>query len=131
MRKVLPLVGYKSLRALNAYSALLLGLKMIPEYMQESYESFLARVESMPIEDQILVLRRAAEFVELEKDEVEALIGFCTDKNGVPYTKENLSNLNPIEIKEIIVAVCTENSKINTTFLSEDEKKNSEISQLI
>lgn len=124
MVKVLELKGYKSLRALNAFNALMLGLKMLPQYMGESYESFLARIHDMPHEDQKKMIREAALFVELTKEEVEALVCFCADKNGVPYSSENLKNLGPAEQVEIIVEVCAEISKIKIDFVSETEKKN-------
>lgn len=122
--KVLELKGYKSLKALNAFHALMLGIKMMPEYMAESYEDFYSRVSKMPPCDQEKVIREAALFVELQKDEVESLVCFCTDKNGVPYVAENLKNLKADEIIEIIVAVCVEISKIKIDLVTEDEKKN-------
>jgi tRNA A37 threonylcarbamoyladenosine modification protein TsaB len=124
VREVLPLVGYKSLRALNGYNTLLLGLKMLPAYRGESYEEFYARVDSMPPNDQEKLIREAVVFVELQKDEVEAIVGFCKDPNGVPYEPANLLKLPAKEIHEIIVAVCLEIAKIKITLVSEDEKKN-------
>lgn len=120
---VAELKGYKSLRALNAYSALLLGLKMLPAYAVEQYESFLARVQSLPAIDQIKIFREAAHFVELAEEEVKAMICFCRDKNGVPFTAENMKNLGPQELVEVIVSVCHEISKIKIDIISEDEKK--------
>lgn len=124
MIKVLELKGYKSLRALNAYNTLVLGLKMLPAYMAESYEDFLHRIQKMPEADQIKMLKEAAMFVELGEEEVRALVCFCADPNGVPYTAENLKNLSPKQIHEIIVAVCLEISKIKIDFVSDTEKKN-------
>lgn len=122
--RVLELKGYKSLRALNAFHTLMLGLKMLPQYMGETYEDFFARVEQMPKADQIKMIREAALFVNLEKEEVEALVCFCTDKNGIPYQAANLDNLKPDELHEVIVAVCTEISQIKIDFVSTNEKKN-------
>jgi len=128
---VLELRGYKSLRAMNAFHTLMLGLKMLPAYMTESYEDFYSRIEAMPETDQEKMIREAVMFVNLQKDEVEAIACFCTDANGVPYTAENLKNLSPKDLVEMIVAVCKEISKIKVNFVSEIEKKNSKISQLI
>ena len=122
--RVLELRGYKSLRAMNAFNALVLGLKMLPAYMGESYEDFLARLQAMPHADQKKMLKEAAMFVELQKEEVEALVCFCADPNGVPYTSENLKSLKPDVILEIIVSVCAEIAKIKIDFVSESEKKN-------
>lgn len=122
--KVLELKGYKSLKALNAFHTLMLGLKMLPAYCSEQYEEFFSRIEQMDSASQEKMIREAALFVELQKDEVESLICFCADPNGVPYTAENLKSLGPDQIYEIIVSVCTEISKIKINFLTEAEKKN-------
>lgn len=126
--KVLELRGYKSLRAMNAFHTLMLGLKMLPAYMGESYEDFYARVELMPESDQEKLIREAVLFVNLEKDEVEALAEFAADPNGVPYRAENLKNLDPKAIMEIIVAVALQISKIKVDFVSDAEKKKLNIS---
>lgn len=122
--RVLELKGFKSLRAMNAFHALMLGLKMLPAYMGEGYEEFFARIQSMPPSDQEKMIREAALFVELQKEEVESIICFCADKNGVPYSSENLKNLGPKELVDIIVAVCLEISKIKIDFVTDAEKKN-------
>ncbi len=126
--KVLELKGYKSLRALNAFHALMLGLKMLPSYMAESYEDFFERIERMDETDQEKMIREAALFVELQKDEVEALVCFCQDANGVPYTAENVKNLGPDQLIDCIVAVCMAISRINISIISESEKKNLKVS---
>lgn len=124
MIKVAELTGYKSLRALNAFSALMMGLKMTPEYMAMSYEDFLARVDSMPESDQRLVISKAAQFVKLDQEELEALISFCSDKNGVPYGPENLKNIKPTELIDIIVEVCLKVVKALSIYsVSTNEKK--------
>lgn len=124
MIKVLELKGYNSLRALNAFSALMLGIKMLPEYMLEDYDAFMTRIKELPEEKQKEILFHAARHVELEKGEVEALICFCADANGIPYRAENLKNLTPDRIVELIVAVCFEISKIKIDIISDTEKKN-------
>lgn len=129
MRKVAELKGYKSLRALNAHHTLMLGLKMLPAYMGDTYEEFYARVEALPAHEQEKLIREAVLFVELSKEEIEALACFCLDPNGIPYTAENLRSLGVHEIMEIIVAVCVEISKIQITFVSESEKKKLKISR--
>lgn len=128
-QKILPLVGYKSLRALNAFHALLLGLKMLPAYQAEGYESFYASFGEKTDAEKEKLLREAAVFVQLQQDEVEALITFATDKNGVPYSAVNLKNLNAGELHEIIVAVCMEIGRIKIDLVSEEEKKKSLTSQ--
>jgi hypothetical protein len=123
MTKVLELKGFKSLRALNAFHALLLGMKMLPDYINFSYESFFKIFEEKTDKEKETLIREAVLFVELDKEEVAAIACFCTDKNGVPYEKHNIDNLKPNELHEIIVAVCMEISKIKIDLVSEDEKK--------
>lgn len=127
--KILDLKGYKSLRALNAFHTLMLGLKMLPAYMGEQYEDFYARIEEMPPADQEKMIREAVMFVELQKEEVEALAGFCADPNGVPYSAENLKSVGPDKIVEIVVAVCMKIAEIKIHLVTPAEKKNLKISQ--
>lgn len=122
--KVAELRGYKSLKALNAFHTLMLGLKMLPSYMHEPYEAFYARIEAMSLDDQEKMIREAVLFVELQKDEVDALAAFCEDRNGVPYSSENIKNLGPADLIEMIVAVSKEIAKIKINFVTETEKKN-------
>jgi hypothetical protein len=126
---ILELKGYKSLKALNAFHTLLLGLKMLPAYIQIPYEEFYENFRDMPEPEKEKYIREAAVFVQLEQNEVEALVSFATDSNGIPYTAVNLKNLGAKEIHEIIVAVCMEIGKIEVALLSEEEKKNFQISQ--
>ncbi len=124
MIKTFPLKGYKSLKALNAFHALLLGLKMLPAYISEAYESFYEGFKDKTEAEKEKLLREAALFVQLGQDEVEALISFAADPNGVPYSPVNMKNLNPGQLHEIIVAVCMEIGKIRIEIVSEEEKKN-------
>ena len=122
--KVLELRGFKSLWALKCVSHPdARTSRCSSAYMGESYEDFYARVEEMPAIDQEKLIREAALFVELQKEEVEALICFCTDVNGVPYTAENPQESGPKELHEIIVAVCIEISKIKIDLVGEKQKK--------
>lgn len=122
--KVLELKGYKSLRALNVFHTLMLGLKMLPAYMGEAYEDFYDRISKMDAASQEKLIREAALFVEIQKEELEALITFCADANGVPYSSENMKNLGPKDLHEMIVAVCREIAKIKIDLVTDSEKKN-------
>lgn len=123
MRKVLPLQGYKSLKALNAFHALLMGLKMLPAFSGVSYPDFYESFKEKTEAEKEGLIRQAAVFVQLAEDEFQALITFCTDKNGVPYGKVNERNLTVDEIHEVIVAVCCEIGKIKIDLVTEEEKK--------
>ena len=130
-RKCLPLKDYKSLRALNAYCALMIGMKMLPAHAHLSLEEFFSLVEAMTPEDQVTILTNGAKIVALEPEEVKALVCFCTDKNGIPYSQENIKNLGPGELVEVIVTVCMEVlQNINIDLITKDEKKNSNPSLL-
>lgn len=122
-RVVAPLVGIKSLKALNAFHTLLLGLKMLPAYMSQDYQTFYASFGAMSDGEKETKLREAVAFVQLAPEEVDALIGFCSDKNGVPYSDVNKGNLTVDEIFECIVAVCMEIGRIKIDLVSDDEKK--------
>jgi hypothetical protein len=129
--RVLELRGYKSLKALQAFHSLMLGLKMLPAYVGEKYEDFYARVSEMPESDQEKMIREAVLFVDLPLEEVSALVGFCADGNGVPYGDAQLKAMGPKQIHEIIVAVCMEISRIKIDFVTDAEKKKSLDSRLI
>lgn len=130
-RKVSTLKDVKSLRCLNAFSALLLGMKMLPAYAHMSFEDFFAMVEAMAPEDQLTILANGAKIVALDPEEVKAMVCFCSDKNGIPYTQENVKNLGPGELVEVIVAVSMEILRnIHIDLVTKDEKKNSSPSQL-
>lgn len=130
-RRCLPLKDYKSLRALNAYCALMIGMKMLPAHAHFTLEEFFALIEQMKPEDQVTLLTNGAKIVELAPEEVKALVCFCTDKNGIPYTAENMKNLGPGELVEVIVTVCMEVlQNINIDLITKDEKKKSNPSLL-
>lgn len=123
MRKVLPLKGYKSLRALNAFHTLLLGVKMLPAYFQIQYEEFYESFKSQTDAQKEALLREAVAFVQLSEEEVDAVVCFATDANGVPYTAVNKGNLGPDELVDVIVSVCMEIGQIKIDLVSEAEKK--------
>jgi hypothetical protein len=128
---LLPLTGYQSLRALNAYNALLLGLNMIPDYAHIAFEEFFHSIKQREPQEFETLIRKAASLVRLEEEEVQAMISFVADGNGVPYSKNSIKNLTPDDIFEIIVAVSIELSKVEINLVSEEEKKRLKISPLI
>ncbi len=112
-----------SLRVLNAFNALMLGLKMLPAYMGETYEEFLGRIHDMPPEDQEKMIREAVHFVQLQRDELEAIMSFAEDSNGVPYCQASLKTIEADTLVNGIVAVCMQIAKMKIDLVSEDEKK--------
>lgn len=130
MIKTLELKGIKSLGALNVFHTLMLGLKMLPAYAGVSYEDFYERAASMDPSDQEKLIREAVLFVPLEPSDVQIVVSFCADANGIPYGTENLKNLGPKEIMECIVAVCLKVAAIKVDMVSPGEKKKSADSAL-
>lgn len=130
MIKVLPLKGFKALRAFNAFNALLLGVKMLPANQDVSYEEFFESLKDISDGQRETILREAVAFVNLEREEVEALLSFTTDKNGIPFNQTNIDNLGPEDLIEAIVAVCMEIGKIKITLVTEEEKKKYQASPL-
>lgn len=123
MMQVLPLVGTKAYSALIAVQKLLMGLKMLPEYEKQPYVEFFESFREMSDADKENHIRMAAAFVELTVEELQAIICFGTDANGIAYTSANLKNLKPEEIFDVIVAVALEVSRIKITLVSQNEKK--------
>lgn len=126
--KILPLKGHQSLKALNAFSALLLGLKMLPAYVGYDYPTFFDEFKKKSPDETEMLIREAVAFVHLDTSEVDALLSFAADSNGVPFSKENIKNLKPEEMFEIIVLVAMEFSRIDISLVSEAEKKRSKTS---
>lgn len=124
MKKVDPLVGYKSLRALNAFHMIMMGLKMIPIYAYIPYEEFFAMFEEKTELEKENFLREGLSIIELKDDEIDALVGFCRDDNGIPYGKTNIKNMTLKDIYDCCLSVMIEISKIDITFITEAEKKN-------
>lgn len=124
-RKCLPLIGIRSLRALNAFSALLLGMKMMPGQAHLTYEEWITIVAAMEPEDQLKTFIHAAKFVALDPEEVKSLVCFCTDKNGIAYTEANVKTLTPSDLIEVIATVSMEIvQNIHIDLVHEEEKKN-------
>lgn len=124
-RKVLPIVGYKGYLAAVSLQRLMLGLKMIPANMHLTMEELAEIIKAMTPADQLSTLTQAAMLVDLKQEELDAMICFCTDKNGVPYTAENRNNLAPNEYWEVIVTVCFHLIQFTRVdLISEEEKKN-------
>jgi hypothetical protein len=122
--KAIELRGLKSYFALQAYGKMLLGLKMLPMYMNLGYSEFYGVVDQMPESDQEKLIREGVFLVDLTDDEVMAFARFCVDANGVPFTNENIKKLAPDQIFEIIVTVCIACAKIKINLTTDYEKKN-------
>jgi hypothetical protein len=127
--KVLELRDYDGLKVYQAFNSLLLGMKMLPMYQELSFEEWVNLIDLMPEDKQENVIRMGAQFVVLENEDIRSIISFCCDPNSVPYSKENIKNLNPLELIECVVAVSMKIIRFKVDFLSDSEKKKSLITQ--
>lgn len=130
-RKVLPLVGLESLHAFTAFNALLLGMKMLPSYAAIPYVEFYDGFGAKDDSEKETFLREALAFVTLSREEVSALVSFCSDANGVAYGAHNVKSLGAKDLFEIVIAVCMEIGRIEITLVTETEKKKWGTSQSI
>lgn len=128
--KVLPIVGFEAIRALNSFSTLMLGLKMIPEHLHKTYEEFLDEMHALDDDGLRKKIRLALHFVELDKDSVHALMGFATDANGIAYSASNIRTLSPDQAIEAMVEVCLVVARMKITIVTEEEKKRLKTSRL-
>lgn len=120
---VAPLVGYRALRAVNAFHTLLMGLKMTPAYIGEPYEKFFEAFEDMPEAEKEKLLRLAVTLVPMTEEEVLAIAEFAKDSNGIAVRKEAVAGMKPDQLFEIVVMVGMEISRVKIDILSKDEKK--------
>lgn len=121
--KVLAIKGSNALNALQGFSALLLGFKMLPSRIAEDFEHYYESFKDKTDPEKEKVLREALMFVNLKKDEIEAIVSFATDKNGIPYSAASIKNMELKDLFEVIIAVCMEIGRIKISLVSDDEKK--------
>lgn len=124
MKKVVDLVGYESIRALNVYGALLIGGKNIPGYVDMPFDQYFETIRTMPPAQQENFFRICVAVVPLEREEVEAIVCFCLDPLGVPYSRMQLKSMPLKDVFDVIISVCLEIAKFKIDFVSESEKKN-------
>lgn len=97
-------------------SMLLLGLLMLPVNMNKKFDDFYAEILNFDQDAQRKILEDAIRFVELQEEEILAVLGFCKDPNGLKIDKTNIGNFNPAEIMDMIVEVCLQVFKIDVFF---------------
>lgn len=129
MIKTMPIKGAKFLPALNAYCMLLMGIKMTPANYGIQFEDFYHNINKMPVDDQEKIFRQAIFLVKMDEDEVKAMLTFCADANGIPYSNENIKNLEPAALIDSVVAVCQAIAAFRIELVTEAEKKNLKIGQ--
>ncbi len=110
--------GIKGLYAFKALQTLLLSYFLLPEFKEpnEKYDDFLKRFSEMDDSQRKEVLQKSLYFAGIEPAEIEALICFATDNNGVPYCRNNINNLSIEQLFSIIIDVCLEVARIKVFF---------------
>lgn len=100
--------GIKGAAAFHTAQVLLLSYYMIPTFREgkETYLEFLDRFSKMDDEEKQKVFKIGATFADLKPNEVEAVLCFAKDKNGVPYGKCNIGTLGINEFYELISEIC-------------------------
>jgi len=114
--KASELKGIKSVRVLQVTSTLLLGSLMLPVNMGKTYDNYFEEIMNLDREDQAQVLTDAIQFVELKDEEIQSILSFVQDKNGVQIDKSNIDNYNPAEIMDMVLTVCLQVFDIDVFF---------------
>ena len=122
--KLLPLVNLKSVQAFCAYNNVLFGLHCSPAHLGKTDEQFYDWFDGLNETEKEKQLRFGLSLAKLSTEEMLDLACFASDENGIAFTEINLKKLNPIDILEILLAVCVAMSKIKVSSISEEQKKN-------
>ena len=95
------------LKAPRVFKFLLIGCYTVPTFeAQADFEEFVKSFEQMPREEREKILKKSVCVTPLKEEEYMNVLCFCKDKNGIPYSKENVENLTYDEIMELVVKVC-------------------------
>jgi hypothetical protein len=124
LRKVLPLTGIGGVRAFNVFHSVILGMSLIPVNIEKGYRLFLDELDQKDDTEKRKFFIDGLRFVPLEESDIEAVIRFVTDENGVPLSKSNTRLMSSSEIIEAMTDVFLEISRINVSIVTEGEKKN-------
>ncbi|MDR3112935.1 MAG: hypothetical protein LBU09_00985 [Endomicrobium sp.] len=114
--QIKELKGLKSVKALNVYCKLVIGLSLTHLNKEKSIDDFRKAFEEYEIEKRKTLLKFACLLVQLEKDEVSALTSFAVDENNVAYEEPALAYLKPSEIVGIMSEVALKISEIKIFF---------------
>ncbi|MDR3243820.1 MAG: hypothetical protein LBT79_03630 [Elusimicrobiota bacterium] len=114
--KIKELKGLKSVKALNVYMKLVIGIAMTYFNKEKSFDAFLKNFEGYDLEKKRTLLKLACLIVQLEEDEVEALTRFAVDDDDIAYERPALSNLKTSELVAIMVEVLLKISEVEVFF---------------
>ena len=128
-RSVLTLTGIAGVRAFNVFHHVILGMKMLPINLEKGYEAFLGELHEKEDQERKKFFVSGLRFVPLEDSDIEAVLKFCLDSNGVPLCRANTKSMAAQTIIEHMADVFVEISKINVDLVTDEEKKNLKTSQ--
>ena len=114
--EVTELKGIRSVKALNIYSQLLLGYKMLPIHFDKTYDEFLEWFSKLADGDKRIIVKQALSAVSLEDTEISALTSFAKDENNVLYTKSVIDHLPANKIVEVAAEVCMALDRLEVFF---------------
>ena len=114
--EVTELKGLKSVKALNIYSQLLLGYKMLPIHFDKTYDEFLEWFSNQSVDDKKIIIKQALSAVSLDDVDITALTAFAKDENGIIYTKSVLDHLSINEIIDVATEVCLALDRLEVFF---------------
>ena len=115
--------GIDGAKAYHSALALVRSLYYIPKELDgviifhETFKEMSDWFDGLDNENKRKYLRIAVEDgAMLEEKEIESLFKFAKDENGVPLGKENINNLNPFEIHDLILDIACEILKTKVFF---------------
>ena len=123
-KHVLSLTGISGVRAFNVFHHVVLGMKMLPVNLEKGYDGFLAELSGKSDDERKKFFISGLNFVTLDEEDIEAVLRFCTDTNGVPLCRANTKTMAAQDIISNMSDVFVEISKINVNLVTGDEKKN-------
>lgn len=130
--RVLTIKGTASFQALTVMQALIYGYWLVPGLSgDKTWKEFREGYYDYSDDEKEHILRNAVGFVKVSPEEIETMLSFIPDKNGIPLCAASIKNLDLGQAFEMMIAVLMEMSKIRISFISESEKKNYQRSQSI
>lgn len=101
--------GIQGARAYHAALTLVRSFYYLPTNKITNFAEMCGWFDTLEKEKRREVLHEAIHHgAMLEADEIEALLCFAKDKNGIPIKKESIKNFTPFEINEALLEVSSE-----------------------
>lgn len=110
--------GLKGAKAYHSALSLVRSLWYIPKDVDhQTFEEMTGWFDQLNDDEKRKYLKLAVEDgAELTDQEIQSLLIFAKDQNGIPFGKENIENLTPFEIYETIIDVACNIFKLKVFF---------------